>query len=182
MLLAWLVFALHGPGAASRDVAEPVQLLFIAPQRPPTIRLESPQPTRLRSGVPVSPLPPLITGTASPTSEASLKSGPVDGGAGIDWAAEKRRALQAFEIRSRQPAANNSVSRASPAEQPWWPAHRPGDRYKTADGNWIVWIDSSCYQVATSSPSTNGSGQEPQTVCPDGSGRRTPERTDPVQH
>jgi hypothetical protein len=42
----------------------------------------------------------------------------------VDWAAEARRALQAFEIRNREPAANNSVSRSSPAEQPWWPAHR----------------------------------------------------------
>jgi hypothetical protein len=84
----------------------------------------------------------------------------------VDWAAEARRALQAFEIRSRQPAGNNSVSRSSPAEQPWWPAHHPGERVKTADGNWIVWINSSCYQVATSVPSTSGSGPQPLTVCP----------------
>ena len=165
-LLAWLVSALRAPRAAAEGSAESVQLVFIPPRILPRIRLESPQPLRLRMGTPAAPPPPRLDAASSLAPEAPTGSGSTNGGSGVDWAAEARRALQAFEIRSHQPASGNLVSRRSPAEQPWWPAHRPGDRYKTADGNWIVWIDSSCYQVATSSPAANGSGPQPLTICP----------------
>jgi hypothetical protein len=128
--------------------------------------MDSVQPRRIEIRPLVSNPPPLLEGVSPATTAPVSRSGSKDGGAGVDWAAEARRALQAFEIRSRQPAGNNSVSRSSPAEQPWWPAHHPGERVKTADGNWIVWINSSCYQVATSLPSASGSGPQPLTVCP----------------
>jgi hypothetical protein len=165
-LLVWLAAALHTRRVAAYVPSGSVQLLFIPPPSLPKIRLESAPPMRLRSGTPVSVPPPPLDAPSSLAPEAPPRSGSKDGGSGVDWTAEARRALQAFEIRSHQPAINNSVSRRSPAEQPWWPAHRPGERYKTADGNWIVWIDSSCYQVATSSPSTSGSGPQPLTICP----------------
>ena len=165
-LLAWLAAAVQTRGVAAYVPSESVQLLFIPPPSLPRIRLQSVQPQRPLSGIPVAVTPPPLDAPPSPAAEAPPRSGSKDGGSGVDWAAEERRALQAFEIRSHQPAINNSVSRRSPAEQPWWPAHRPGERYKTADGNWIVWIDSSCYQVATSSPSANGSEPQPLTICP----------------
>jgi hypothetical protein len=177
-LLAWLAAAVHTQPVAADVPSESVQLLFIPPPILPKIRLESTQPLRLRSGTPVSVTPPTLDAPSSLAPEAPPRSGSKDGGSGVDWAAEARRALQAFEIRSHQPAINNSVSRRSAAEQPWWPVHRPGERYKTADGNWIVWIDSSCYQVATSSPSTNGSGPQPLTICPHGAPDAEP--TDPA--
>lgn len=164
-LLAWLLRALDAPRAVQAS-SEAIQLLVVSPQTLPKIHAENLHPRRLLVGVPMAP-PPLVPGTApSFTTEPPSRSGSKDGGSGVDWTAEARRALQAFEIRSRQPASGSLVSRTSPAEQPWWPAHRPGERYKTADGNWIVWIDSSCYQVATSSPSTNGSAPQPRTICP----------------
>jgi hypothetical protein len=165
-LLAWLAAASHTRGVAANVPSESVQLLFIPPPSLPKVRLQSVQPLRLRSGTPVSVTPPPLDAPPSPAAEEPPRSGSKDGGSGVDWAAEERRALRAFEIRSHQPAINNSVSRRSPAEQPWWPAHRPGERYKTAEGNWIVWINSSCYQVATSSLSTSGSGPQPRTICP----------------
>ncbi len=164
-LLVWLMMAARareGGTAAS----EPVQLVLLPPRTLPRIRMDSVQPRRTEIPPLLASPPPLLVGVSpAETAPASL-SGSKDGGAGVDWAAEARRALQAFEIRSRQPAGNNSVSRSSPAEQPWWPAHRPGERVKTTDGNWIVWINSSCYQVATSAPSPSGSGPRPLTVCP----------------
>lgn len=162
-LLAWLFAALRTPHAATSS-SEPVQLLFLPPQRLPRIRVDNFHPRRLNSGSPLAVAPPVLDAASSVSSEPAPKSGSKDGGSGVDWTAEAKRALQAFEIRSRQPAGNNSVSRSSPAEQPWWPAHRPGDRFKTADGNWIVWINSSCYQVATSS--TAHGAVLPGTVCP----------------
>jgi hypothetical protein len=163
-LLAWLSTMFFAPSAAG-DRSESVHLIYLPPQSLPKIRIVSPQPWRLRRGIPLSP--PLLAGISAPSPEAAAPSGASAGGSGVDWAAEERRALQAYEIRTHHPEAALSVSRRSPAEQPWWPAHRPGERYKTADGNWIVWIDSSCYQVATSSPAINGSGPQPRTICPD---------------
>jgi hypothetical protein len=164
-LLAWLMMALRTRESAA-VASESVHLLFLAPQSLPKIRIDSVQPRRVQSRILLTNPPPLLEGVSSSTPAPASQSGSRDGGSGVDWAAEARRALQAFEIRNRQPAGNNSVSRSSPAEQPWWPAHRPGERVKTEDGNWIVWINSSCYQVATSLPSTSGSGPQPLTICP----------------
>jgi len=164
-LLAWLIMALRTPEGAS-IASEPVQLLTLAPQSRPEVRIVSAQPRRVESRVLVATPPPLLEGVSSSMSAPPSPSGSKDGGSGVDWAAEARRALLAFEIRSRQPAGSNSVSRSSPAEQPWWPAHRPRERVKTADGNWIVWINSNCYEVAASLPSASGSGPLPLTICP----------------
>jgi hypothetical protein len=174
-LLAWLIIALR-TRADAVVASESVRLMVLTPRSVPKIRIDSVQPRRIEISPVLSNPPPLLAGVSSTASEPVSQSGTKDGATGVDWAAEARRALQAFEIRNRQPAGNRSVSRNSPAEQPWWPAHRPGERVKTADGNWIVWIDSSCYQVATSSPSASGSGPQPPTICPKRSG---PPDTDP---
>jgi hypothetical protein len=80
----------------------------------------------------------------------------------------KRVALQS--VRDPQPSApsNSSVS-GGPAEEHWWPRgnHRVGEQYKTANGDWIVWINDNCYQIAVAGPSTMTPGApEPQTICP----------------
>ena len=81
-------------------------------------------------------------------------------GTAVDWAAEARRAVQAFDIRSHLPASNQSVS-GSPAEDHWWPRrqHHAGDQFKTANGDWIVWINDSCYQLTGPVPEHFGAGQ-----------------------
>jgi hypothetical protein len=173
-LLAWLVTALRTAEPVASSSA-PLQLLLIAPEIMPKIRVAQFRPRRLDSGSPVPVAPPALDTGPSPSDSASKAGSTGSNGSNVDWGAEARRALQAFEIRSREPAANNSVSRSSPAEQPWWPAHRPGDRFKTADGNWIVWINSSCYQVATSS--TTRGGVLPGTICPGKSGMPGADRT-----
>ena len=85
----------------------------------------------------------------------------------MDWNAEAHRAIHAFEIRSHQPKDGISVS-GTPADEHWWRRiqHRAGDRFKTPNGDWIVWIDANCYQVASAQSSSYAlSGALPQTVC-----------------
>jgi hypothetical protein len=174
-LVAWLVTALR-TGDPLASSSESVQLLLIAPKIVPKIRVAQFRPRRIDSGSPLPAAPPTLDVPSSPSDSEPKSGSSGSNGSNVDWGAEARRALQAFEIRSREPAANNSVSRNSPAEQPWWPAHRPGDRFKTADGNWIVWINSSCYQVATSS--TSHGAVLPGTICPGKSGTPGTDRTD----
>jgi hypothetical protein len=162
--LAWLATVWHTP-RPDAAAAEPVQLMVLPSAIPQKIRADNVRVRRLEAGSPLSAALPLLDGNSFPP-ETPSPAGTRGGGSGVDWAAEARRALQAFEIRSHQPAGNTSVSRSSAAEQPWWPAHRPGERVKTADGNWIVWIDSSCYQIASSSASPSGTGPAPSTICP----------------
>jgi len=82
-------------------------------------------------------------------------------------------------MRSHQPPPSDSVSRV-PGEDNWWPRtqHHAGDRFKTPGGDWIVWINSNCYQVAGSAPPGNAPAALPETVCPRafdaGSGNEAP--------
>jgi hypothetical protein len=150
----------------STSVSVPIELLFIPPADLPKIRSEHSRPRRLAGNTAVSITPPV---PASPSSSfPSPASGSDGNGSGVDWAAEARRAVQAFEIRSHQPSRNNSVS-GSPAEDHWWPRvqHHAGDRFKTANGDWIVWINSSCYQIASSAALAGAPGATlPPTICP----------------
>jgi hypothetical protein len=100
-----------------------------------------------------------------PSPPASSSDGK---GAGVDWAAEARRALHAFEIRNHEPPSNNSVS-SEPGDA-WLRQvpHHAGEQFKTASGDWIVWINSSCYQVATAGPNVYAAyATLPQTSCHD---------------
>lgn len=145
---------------------DPVELVYLPPARFPKIRAENARPTRIK-GDTVAPMEPLLLGsTGSDQAPAAAAS---DGsGSGVDWKAEARRAVQAFEIRNHEPGSTNSLS-GSPAEDWWWPRarHNAGDQYKTAGGDWIVWINSSCYQIAVAGASAFAPGALlPQTVCP----------------
>ena len=86
----------------------------------------------------------------------------------MDWRAEARRALQAFEIRTNRRTIGDPTLGMS-AEDNWAQSrHQAGDRYKTDSGDWIVWINSSCYQVASSASTPYAvGGPLPQTVCPE---------------
>jgi hypothetical protein len=84
----------------------------------------------------------------------------------VNWAAEARRAVEAYEIRRDRPPSN-VIAGASRDE--WWPprGHRAGDRYKTENGDWIVWIDANCYQIASWHPGDPSIGVPPlRTICP----------------
>jgi hypothetical protein len=149
---------------------DPVELLFLPTANVPKIRSENSRPKRLSGDTAISMAPPAFD-SASPSASAS------DGnGSGVDWAAEARRALQAFEIRNHQPPGDNTLS-GSPAEDSWWPQSRrhAGNPFKTATGDWIVWINASCYQVASSAANAYALGAMlPPTVCAGESG--TPHR------
>ena len=164
LLVAALLMA---PGSQNSSAAleRPVELLFVPPTDIPKIRPENFRPKRLLGDMAISITPPVFdSATPSPSSDASATDG---NGAGVDWRAEARRALQAYEIRNRLPAGRDSLS-GSPAEDTWWPQGRrhPGAPFKTVRGDWIVWINSNCYTVATSDSSAYTLGaQLPETVC-----------------
>jgi|SRR5450631_1411145 len=145
----------------------PIELLFLPPAAVPPVRSKNPRPLRLSGDSVIAiapPVPDASVPSASPPASATDGNG---SGSDVDWAAEARRALQAYEIRKHQPAKNITVS-GSPAEESWWPAgrHRAGDQYKTSNGDWIVWIDASCYQVANSAATTTLGSLPPRTICP----------------
>lgn len=151
----------------SPSTSHPIELLFISPATIPNIRSENSRPKHLRSNdTAISIAPPVLD---SPSPYLSPPPSGSDGnGSGVDWAAEARRAMQAWEIRRHQPPSNNSIS-GSPADDNWWPRaqHHAGDQFKTANGDWVVWINSSCYQVAGSAAPASALGAPlSQTICP----------------
>jgi hypothetical protein len=178
-LLAALVTASR-TRTVSLSTNQPVELLFFLPANVPKIRSENSRPKRSNGDTAISIAPPALDSTSPSLSPAATAS---DGnGSGIDWAAESRRALQAFEIRNHQPPASNSLS-GSPAEDSWWPQARrhAGNPFKTASGDWIVWINASCYQVASSAANAYALGvMPPQTFCPGESGARRGDVIDQV--
>ncbi len=145
----------------SAATEQPVELLYLPPAKIPKVRSESAPPRRISTDVTISNTLP---GFDSP-SPASPSSGSEGNGAAVDWAAEARRAIQAFEIRHDHPSGNEVLG-SSPWNDWWRGGHRAGDRYRTDSGDWIVWISSSCYQVAKSTPSGIVSSSPPQTICP----------------
>lgn len=137
------------PGKPGSTTANAVQLVYLAPVAPP------PQPRpmvanlrRRGGGMNIAVAPPALESASLPAAAAPGSSN--GEGSGIDWAAEARRALQAFEIRHHQPAPNQSVS-GGPEEEHWHPGtqHHAGEKFKNANGDWIVWIDANCYEIAT---------------------------------
>jgi hypothetical protein len=144
---------------------QPIELLFLPPANVPKIRSENSRPQRLSGDTAWSIAPPsLESASPTPSTAATASNG---NGSGVDWRAEARRALQAFEIRSHQPPSSNIMS-GSPAEDSWWPQarRRAGNPFKTATGDWIVWLNASCYQVASSDANAYALGAvPPQTIC-----------------
>jgi hypothetical protein len=144
---------------------ETVQLLYVPPPGFARIRSENSRPQVLAGNTEISLAPPHLDITAPSTSPSA---GGAEGvGPGVDWKAEARRAVQAFDIRSREPPSDPLPM--SPAEDWWWPRmrHRLGEPYKTSSGDWIVWISTNCYQVARAVALTPSSATAapPQTVC-----------------
>jgi hypothetical protein len=164
LALLWMgsrAFSLH-----SASMSQPLQVVIFPTSPRPKDRLLEVHPRRLSGDLAEWTAPVLLTAPSLPPVSDEVDGGAGGTGSGPDWAAEARRALQAYEIRNRQPGADSLIS-GSPAEDRWWRrgAHRPGDKYKTAAGDWIVWINSHCYQVATATGRTYTNGETPATVC-----------------
>ena len=165
---AVLTALLMGSGTLGLPIAsvDSVQLLYLAPMSFPKVRSDDPLPRRVTGRTALSMATP-VPASPSISDTPALAASSVGRGSGVDWTLEARRALNAFEIRQHQPAVNKSVS-TQPGEDNWWPRgpHRAGERFKTADGDWIVWIDANCYQVASPGPSIYAPGATlPRTVC-----------------
>ncbi len=141
-----------------------VQLLFVPPITFPRVRSENARPRRLSGDTAVPVLTPIRIDIPSPSISPRPAASSDGSGLGVDWAAEARRAQRAFEIRNYQPPINRSVS-LMPWEDNGWPPpqHQTGDRFKNANGDWMVWINESCYQLASSGPKSYG--VLPQTIC-----------------
>lgn len=142
-----------------------VQLLVFPPEKPPKFRPDNPRPRSARGDLAISITPPDLPAVGdAPTSPGSGGAG-----SGVDWSAEARRAVQAFEIRGSG-AAKNTPNPGPLAEDGWWPRaqHHAGEQYKTDTGDWIVWINSECYQIADSAPSLLSApgARLPRTICP----------------
>jgi hypothetical protein len=141
-------------------------LLALQPALIPRIRSEEAVQRRWvapyvpRVTLPVIDAPPL--GRLAPEAPA-----PAGRGAGVDWTAEARRALNAFEIRRHgQPPSNLSVA-GEPGNDYWLrQLHHAGDQLKTASGDWIVWTNTECYQIARADPITaEPTATSPEVTC-----------------
>jgi hypothetical protein len=164
MALVVALLMASGTRTSSSFANQPIELIYLPPPAIPKIRAENSRPRHLSGDTAISVPLPVLDLTSPAASPGSASNG---SGSGVDWAAEARRALQAFEIRKHQPPSNTTVSR-SPAEDIWWPLarHHAGDQFKTASGDWIVWVSASCYQVATSAANANVPGPVMRpTVC-----------------
>jgi hypothetical protein len=165
-VLAALLMSSGSPGLPASTV-DTVQLLYVPPVTFPKVRSDNPLPRRVTGRTALSIAPPVLPSSAISEAPAPASSSPVGSGSGVDWRLEARRALNAFEIRQHQPAVNKSVS-TQPGEETWWPRgpHHAGEQFKMANGDWIVWIDANCYQVASPGPTAEAPGAtSPRTVC-----------------
>jgi hypothetical protein len=151
---------------SAASVNQAVELMYLPPAKMPAIRAENSLPRRLSADTAIPIAPPILDATA--TSPQAAASGSNGNGSGVDWRAEARRAVQAFEIRGHRPKSEYSMP-GSAAEDGWWPRgrHFAGEQYRTSGGDWIVWINSSCYQIATAGANAFAPGALlPQTICP----------------
>src|ERR1700722_7001054 len=118
---------------------DPVEGQFFPPNTIPKIRADSSRMRGFNGHHAISVTPPVLASSAPTQSSSGADAG---GGEGVDWKAEARRAVQAYEIRRNQSPDN--LLAGSPAEENWWPRtrHHAGEQFKTPSGDWIVWINS----------------------------------------
>ena len=163
--LIWMLLSAGPAGDPAPESAASVAVLFLPATPPPRIRSEVAPVTRV-NGNAVRALPPMALGALPMAAAASSPAG--GSGSGIDWAAEARRALHAYEIRSHGPPTNTSVSGESEDEWLRQLSHHVGDQVRTPAGDWIIWISADCYEVAKSGTALYASGTpEPQAFCLD---------------
>jgi len=162
LIAALLMTGRTGDLPTSTDYS--VELLFLPPITFPRVRSENARPRRLSGDTAVTIAPAILNDVPSRSLSPRPASSSDGSGLGVDWAAEARRALRAFEIHNFQPPINNSISRM-PWEDNGEPQaqHQAGDRFKTVNGDWMVWINASCYQLASSGPKSYA--VLPQTIC-----------------
>jgi hypothetical protein len=155
-------------------IEHPVQLMYLPAQEAPKVRVENNPARRLSAAIAVLPAPPLLTSSRADSVTWNGHGSDTDGhGTGVNWAAEAHRAIRAYEIR-RDQTANSALSVSSTLDERGAREHHAGDRQKTADGDWIVWINGDCYQVASwhSGPTAPGT-LSPEPICRPAAAPRT---------
>jgi hypothetical protein len=136
-----------------------IEVLLIPPTKVPKVRAENTRPERLSTNIAIALAPPVLNSSL----QSGASSSPDGHGSAVNWAAEAHRALRAFEIRRDQPPSS-AISVSSSLDD-WWPGeHHAGDQFKTDSGDWIVWINANCYQIASWHSNAMGASP-PRTVC-----------------
>lgn len=143
----------------ARTAEHPMELVVLAPVKPPKVTIENAQPQRLRTNIAVALAPPALN-SSSPPGPGSAPDGQ---GTTVNWAAEAHRAVRAFEIRGHQ-TTNSALSVSSSLDVTGSREHHAGDQLKTASGDWIVWISADCYQIASWHSDVPAFG-EPTIIC-----------------
>jgi hypothetical protein len=161
--VAALVLLLAGSRTLSitESPDHPIELVALPPVKPPKVLADNNRPQRLRTDIAVALAPPVLNSSMQP----GTSSAPEGRGSGVNWIAEAHRAVRAYEIRRNQ-TSNSALSVSSSLDELGFGEHHAGDQMKTAAGDWIVWIDDNCYQVASWHSSATASGAVfPQTIC-----------------
>jgi hypothetical protein len=159
--LAVLALLLARSTRIVESTKQPIELVFVAPVKPPKVLVEKIRPQRLSTDIAIALAPPVLN--------SSLQTGPSsapDGrGSAVNWLAEAHRAVRAFEIR-RDQTSNSALSVSSSLDALGSREHHAGERFKTDSGDWIVWINANCYQVASWHAGAPALGAiSPQTIC-----------------
>jgi hypothetical protein len=137
-----------------------IEVMLIPPTKAPKVRAENTRPERLSTNIAIALAPPALNSSL----QSGASSSPDGHGSAVNWAAEAHRALRAFEIRRDQPPSS-AISVSSSLDD-WWPGeHHAGDQFKTDSGDWIVWINANCYQIAGWHSNAMGASP-PRTICP----------------
>jgi hypothetical protein len=161
LALIALLLMESGKRNISASTDHPVELILIPPTKVPITRTPIARPKHVSAEMAISLAQPALN---SPSVSASA-SAPDSGGPAVNWAAEAHRAVRAFEIRRDQPP-NSAIALSSPWDG-WAPRkHHAGEQSRTVSGDWIVWINANCYQVASWHAGAPAVGATPpQTVC-----------------
>jgi hypothetical protein len=137
-----------------------IEVMLIPPTKVPKVRAENTRRERLSTNIAIALAPPMLNSSL----QSGASSSPDGHGSAVNWAAEAHRALRAFEIRRDQ--APSSAQSVSSSLDDWWPGeHHAGDQFKTDSGDWIVWINANCYQIASWHSNAMGASP-PRTICP----------------
>ncbi len=169
--ILFIVVALHLAAlavllAASRTLQlvelreQPVELLSLTP-KPKRVPPEPARSPRVSTNIYVAIAPPDLNSSL----QTGPSSAPDGSGSTVNWTAEAHRAVRAFEIR-RDQSKNSALSVSSAWDEQGSREHHAGDRSKTESGDWIVWINADCYQIASWRSGAPVSGTvSPRTIC-----------------
>jgi hypothetical protein len=165
-LAALALLLAHSRTLAVAGVAEhPIELVVLPPVRPPQLRIENARPEHRSTHIAVALAPPRLDSSSESGPESGHASGPDGRGSAVNWDAEAHRAVRAFEIRTHQ-TKNSALSVSSSLDVSGSREHHAGDELKTASGDWIVWINADCYQIASWHSDAPDFGViSPRTVC-----------------